>query len=1333
MKKRLLAILLTLCMVAALLPTAALAGDDAAAKWDGTTATGFAGGDGTQQSPYQIATGAQLAYLAQEVNKGTSYQGVYFKLTADIDLAGKEWTPIGSSTAFQGIFDGCISETDGVCSGTHTISNLNINLPEQENVGLFGYVQSPAVVKNLTIENVNVVGKKQVGALAGEKFTSVLDNCHIKGDIVITGNYKVGGLCGDGYTSITNCSVVGNDKNTSKITGIAIEGNNTEGDCVGGLIGYRGEETCETRGCSVKNVTITGTRKVGGLFGYGFCKNKIENCSVDNVDIVCSADLTYATDNEGSLGIAGLVGIFNYPSSEKGYVGGQVTGCSVSNVSISCQNEGVAALAKIGLLSGGYRDGSEGKLLVPTDAQMHFANNSISGVNSVPSGIKTLGETTEYDAINGPAIVAKIGDYTYSSLADAISDAKANDTITLVGDVTTSATIEITKNLTIDLNTHTITGSDVRTFQIKAGTLELAGQGTVTSVKTSSLSENTSVIRVGDGDMKVSAPATTPAGLIVGEKVLIDAPACYGVGLFGSLTIETLEVNGKIHSVSRAAITGNGSTGTSEGGSLTYGGTTITINSTAEIITTNATAIYLPQDGITYIKGGVITGSDSAVGIKCGTLDISSGKLTATGADATPTAGYSNGINASGAAIQIESNDSYRTEYTKTGSGCGPVKIDITGGEITSQNGYAIYEYIGVKEQKVLATDTHLSELNISGGEITGAKGVLLISEVLSKKTGVISISGGTFSSDVTKYCALGKEATQNESTSKWEVGNIEVTAGAATTVTTGTTTEGTKVASVDKSITGQAATDAQAVADKVQVEDLTTKADVETTDKEVADALVKLAANNVEVSKTSDITITHEVYLDVTATAYDEMKDTLTLDITPKVNVTAAVGNSTVVLATGATASVKGSVEVSVTLVQGFTDANTAYISHEHEGTTYLYKGTIENNVLTFTNPNGFSSFTISTEPPYKNWINPTEKEGEIREFDSLEKAVANVQDGETINFVDKNSDTIYVGRTVTFTLDGPFDGQVVASNIYTTITPVKNSGTSTTYTCVYTAPSVPVYRVVVNDAEGGKIKASANKAAEGATIVLTPVADDEEGELETLAVVDEDGNAVTLTKRANGTYSFVMPAKAVTVTGTFTIVADPEEPDEDEEPGDEEEEATVFTDVDQDAYYAEAVAWAVANEITKGTSETTFSPDDDCTRAQVVTFLWRYAGKPEPTTTENPFTDVEEDTDYYKAILWAYENGITTGTSETTFSPDETCTRAQVVTFLWRYEGELTYEEAETFTDVAEDAYYAKAVAWAVHEWITKGTGDGQFSPDETCSRGQVVTFLYRDTAEG
>jgi hypothetical protein len=110
-----------------------------------------------------------------------------------------------------------------------------------------------------------------------------------------------------------------------------------------------------------------------------------------------------------------------------------------------------------------------------------------------------------------------------------------------------------------------------------------------------------------------------------------------------------------------------------------------------------------------------------------------------------------------------------------------------------------------------------------------------------------------------------------------------------------------------------------------------------------------------------------------------------------------------------------------------------------------------------------------------------------------------------------------------------------------------------------------------------------------------------------------------------------------------------------------------------------------------------------------------------------------VEEGSYYYKAVLWAYENGITKGTSDTTFSPDDTCTRAQVVTFLWRYEQEPEAAQAETFTDVAADAYYAKAVAWAVAHGITKGTGDGRFSPDETCVRSQVVTFLYRDSTEG
>lgn len=173
-------------------------------------------------------------------------------------------------------------------------------------------------------------------------------------------------------------------------------------------------------------------------------------------------------------------------------------------------------------------------------------------------------------------------------------------------------------------------------------------------------------------------------------------------------------------------------------------------------------------------------------------------------------------------------------------------------------------------------------------------------------------------------------------------------------------------------------------------------------------------------------------------------------------------------------------------------------------------------------------------------------------------------------------------------------------------------------------------------------------------------------------------------------------------------------------------------FTDVPAGAYYADAVAWAVENNITNGTGTHTFSPDKSCTRAQTVTFLWRAAGCPAPTGSDNPFTDVSADAYYYDAVLWAVEKGITTGTSATAFSPDKTVTRAQTVTFLWRQAGSPASEESNPFTDVAADAYYAPATTWAVAEGITTGTTDTTFGPSKTCTRAHTVTFLYRSCAE-
>lgn len=168
------------------------------------------------------------------------------------------------------------------------------------------------------------------------------------------------------------------------------------------------------------------------------------------------------------------------------------------------------------------------------------------------------------------------------------------------------------------------------------------------------------------------------------------------------------------------------------------------------------------------------------------------------------------------------------------------------------------------------------------------------------------------------------------------------------------------------------------------------------------------------------------------------------------------------------------------------------------------------------------------------------------------------------------------------------------------------------------------------------------------------------------------------------------------------------------------------VFVDVPEGSYYEEAVNWAVEKGITGGIGNGLFGPNQPCTRAQIVTFLWRAAGSPEPKTMSS-FSDVSADSYYAKAVAWAVENGITVGTSSTTFSPDDTCTRAQSVTFLFRALGKLVDSKAK-FSDVPTDSYYANAVAWAVENGVTNGIGNNLFGPDNSCTRAQIVTFLFR-----
>ncbi|MCF2662025.1 S-layer homology domain-containing protein [Pseudoflavonifractor phocaeensis] len=260
----------------------------------------------------------------------------------------------------------------------------------------------------------------------------------------------------------------------------------------------------------------------------------------------------------------------------------------------------------------------------------------------------------------------------------------------------------------------------------------------------------------------------------------------------------------------------------------------------------------------------------------------------------------------------------------------------------------------------------------------------------------------------------------------------------------------------------------------------------------------------------------------------------------------------------------------------------------------------------------------------------------------------------------------------------------------------------------------SSPSYSVTVDKTVNGTVTVSPKSASKGSTVTLT-VTPDKGYTLETLTVTNASGKEVKLTEK-NGKYTFTMPGSKVTVKATFM---------------EDNSMLNFFVDVPADAYYYDAVLWAAENGITGGVDDTHFAPNAPCTRAQIVTFLWRAAGSPEPESVSS-FADVPADSYYAKAVAWAVENGITTGTGDGMFSPNATCTRAQAMAFIWRSQKSVAADGVNPFTDVAADAYYADAVLWAVENGVTNGTSDTTFSPNNDCTRAQIVTFLFRCLGE-
>ena len=316
------------------------------------------------------------------------------------------------------------------------------------------------------------------------------------------------------------------------------------------------------------------------------------------------------------------------------------------------------------------------------------------------------------------------------------------------------------------------------------------------------------------------------------------------------------------------------------------------------------------------------------------------------------------------------------------------------------------------------------------------------------------------------------------------------------------------------------------------------------------------------------------------------------------------------------------------------------------------------------------------------------------------------------TCNVASGTTITLPTPARIGYTFNGWYDG----STFYAAGASYKVSATVTlnaswSYISSGSSSYDPTYSVSTpSKTENGSVTVSPKSASKGDTVTVT-VKPDSGYVLETLTVTDKNGNELTLKDKGDGKYTFTMPAGKVEVKATFM---------------EDNSVLNFFYDVPNGAYFYEAVKWAVDKGITNGLSDTMFGPYESCTRAQIVTFLWRAAGSPEPKTASS-FTDVPVSTYYAKAVAWAVENGITNGMTATTFAPDATCTRGQSVTFLYRaLKG--TASGSANFTDVKSDAFYADAINWAVANNVTNGTSNTTFSPNADCTRAEIVTFLYR-----
>ena len=778
--------------------------------------------------------------------------------------------------------------------------------------------------------------------------------------------------------------------------------------------------------------------------------------------------------------------------------------------------------------------------------------------------------------------VAAIGDTKYPTLAAAVKAADNATTVTLLKDTTENVTIPTGKTITLDLNGKNIkptTGNAI----VNKGNLTIVGSGEVAAQN----SESAAIANFPDATANVNGGTFVSAYWYVIKNL-------GNMTIDGPVTIKKPEGN-----TDTSSLIDNG----------WYGSTD---KVAGESVSAQADKAKLT------IKSGEFTGKSGSASCSVikndgyATLDISGGTF-----DSTNNQNTSNSTTILNWNVATISGGTFIGQYPLANGAYNNTadkgQFTISGGTFTGLQSVFGYGEGGNAVGQMTITDGNFSAPQL--GEFAGKY--------------ELKIFGGLFSSDPSAYVP----ATHHVEDSFNGSYPFAVKEGAKSDATI-----------IVTAATNAAVSDTIEPGDKAKIEAVKDKANVEGMAAAIRDdkkAAIAKAADVTDEQLAGKNMIETEITVKVEAKAADLAKGKLTFEASPVATVKV---NGT---ATGTTVPVTNDmlngqpITVKLPLPAGFTPKQ---ILHKFTGGGYEY------------------------------FINETE--GSKRGAGSFK--------------IEDNCAVFTIYGFSTFELSGTV----------TYVAPSYSSGSS----------SDPTYSVTVDKTENGSVTVSPKSASKGDTVTVT-VKPDSGYVLETLTVTDKNGNELTLKDKGDGKYTFTMPAGKVEVKATFM---------------EDNSMLNFFYDVPNGAYFYEAVKWAVDKGITNGLSDTMFGPYESCTRAQIVTFLWRAAGSPEPKTVSS-FTDVPASAYYAKAVAWAVENGITNGMTETTFAPDATCTRGQSVTFLYRaLKG--TASGSTNFTDVKSDAFYADAISWAVANNVTNGTSNTTFSPNADCTRAEIVTFLYR-----